>query len=171
MKVLSVILIGLICMVAYADSRADSHADCRQSNEGMDSMEVQQISLLNGRGKRFSITAHIADDAAERAAGYQHICPTVIEQTFILFAYQKPIAGKFHMNNVKAPLDIAFFDQKGVLISVQTMLTYDTSGDISSPLYHPNQPFQFALEARAGFLSENNFTEGLSRLMLYSIYD
>ena len=143
-------------------------ADCHTSNRGMDTMEVREIQLLDAGGKLHVVEAHIADDGAERGFGYQHICKRVIDRTAILFVYDSPTQGRFHMSNVKAPLDIGFFDPSGLLINQQLMTPY---AEGESTLYYPGQEFQFALEARRGYFAEHNLVVGKTRLVRQSIYD
>ena len=126
-------------------------------------MESARIVLLNAQRQRVELDSLIADDALERASGYQHICPEVIARTSILFRYAAPGAGRFHMRNVKAPLDIGFFDEGGVLIQSMVMRPY---GDGDEILYGPMRTFQYALEARAGFFREKGLSAGASRLLL-----
>ena len=137
-------------------------ADCQVSNQGMDTMAVQELRLLDGQGRLHTVEAHIADDQVERAFGYQHICGHVIDRTAILFVYGAPAAARFHMRNVKAPLDIGFFDGGGALLEVQRMRPW--RGD-DGALYSPGRPFQFALEARAGYFQEHGLTAGRTRLL------
>lgn len=122
-------------------------------------MHTQALTLINDLGIPVQLTVAVADDDFERASGFQHICPEVIDKVRILFRYHTPIAGKFHMNNVHAPLDIAFFDARGRLITTLLMAVYN---DSSQPLYGPDQAFQYALEAPAGWLQDNGLTSNRS---------
>ena len=131
-------------------------------------MHTEQVSLLNDRGKIVTFQSHVADDDSERAAGYQYICVDIIDASTILFVFPKPILTRFHMQNVEAPLDIGFFDDRGKLFSVLLMQPGDNG---SSALYGPSQPFQYALEARQGFFAEQNLSAGKSRLLIGRLYD
>ncbi len=153
---------SVIPMSASADS------GCKNLNSGMEAMHQEEISILTGKGKIIRINSYIADNNEERASGYQHICNSVIDETTILFVYTKVVAAQFHMRNVKGALDIGFFDNNGVLIKSMLMDTYD---DGNSRLYHPGKPFRFALEAKPGFFSSHNFTDGNTRLLINSLYD
>ncbi len=139
---------------------------CAESNRGMERMESARISLLNERRERVEFETLIADDALERASGYQHICPWVIARTSILFRYPAPSGGRFHMRNVKAPLAIGFFDEDGVLIQSMIMQPY---GDGDETLYAPMRKFQYALEARPGFFAEKGLSAGASRLLIEAL--
>lgn len=146
----------------YADS------DCKERNQGMATMHLEEISLLDGKGRIVKIDSFIADNEVERASGYQFICPDIVDNTTILFVYPQSVSARFHMRNVRSPLDIGFFDQQGILIESMLMDTYD---DGNSRLYHPSQPFQYALEARPGYFVSNNFKDGITRLVVGSLYD
>lgn len=137
--------------------------DCAPSNRGMAHMEVARIALLNDQHQKIEFAAFIADDSMERADGYQYICPAIIARTTILFRYSAPSAGRFHMHNVKAPLDIGFFDAEGVLIQSMLMRPYQDGKEI---LYGPMQKFQYALEARQGFFTEKKLSAGISKLLI-----
>ncbi len=166
MSVRSVIYVVLcvVAMFALALGRLGwAQQGCSSSNLGMDRMEVSRISLLDDRRQRIEIVSFIADDSVERANGYQHICPEVIARTTILFRYDAPSAARFHMHNVKAPLDIGFFDEDGLLIQYMVMHPY---GDGDEKLYGPMLPFQYALEARVGFFREKGLSAGAARLLL-----
>jgi len=167
-------LLGAVIAVIYATSfwfvkpAVAAEAGCQPSNRGMDNMEIREIKLLDARGKLHTMETHIADDGTERAYGYQYICEQVIDRTAILFVYRAPTNGKFHMSNVKAPLDIGFFDASGLLVNQQLMLPYV---DGESTLYSPGQAFKYALEARQGYFAEHNLVAGKTRLIRQSVYE
>ena len=163
--VIAVVSATTFCFVALAVA---AEAECQSSNRGMDNMEIREIKLLDARGQLHTINTHIADDGTERAYGYQYICEQVIDRTAILFVYRAPTNGKFHMSNVKAPLDIGFFDASGLLINQQLMLPY---ADGESTLYSPGRAFKYALEARQGYFAEHNLVEGKTRLIRQSVYE
>ena len=170
-KVIVVAIAVLSAAVIWLVDRPRVEADaagCQASNRGMDAMEMREIQLLDAGGKLHVVEAHIADDGTERAFGYQYICKQIIDRTAILFVYRAPIRGRFHMSNVKAPLDIGFFDASGLLIDQQLMRPY---ADGESTLYSPDQDFQFALEARQGYFTEHNLVVGKTRLVRQSVHD
>lgn len=124
--------------------------ECAHSTTALESMQQQEITLINDRGDELLLSSLIADSDLERAGGFQHVCPYVIERSLILFVYNAEIGGRFHMRNVHAPLDIAFFDGAGKLIHTESMQVYNA---LSEPLYGSDRPFQFALEAKQGFFN------------------
>ena len=159
-------LFWVFCFFASVFVYADS--GCTNLTSGMATMHQEEVSIINGQGKIVRFKSYIADDNKERASGYQHICQAIINKTTILFVYSKSVSARFHMRNVKGALDIGFFDDKGVLIKSLRMDTYD---DGNSRLYYPGKPFRFALEAKPGFFSAGNFSDGKTRLLIHSLYD
>ncbi len=155
----------MLAMMLWGTATA---ASCQDANPGMAVMQVGTISLRDDAGKIIDITAHIADDDMERSQGYQHICPEIIDKTTMLFVYARPVDGRFHMRNVKAALDIGFFDEKGRLVRVLAM---DTYADGNHRLYHPGRPFQYALEARVGFFKHHHLSANRAWLVLHSVHD
>ncbi len=153
---LSVVLTALLASAAYS-------ADCRLSTRGWDQMHLTSIYLIHDDGRKTALRVRVADDRVERAAGYQHICPEIIELSAILFRYKQPGNRSFHMFNVHAALDIGFFDADGRLDQVIHMQP-QTPGDPSAETYAPSNSFQFALETRAGFFSDNGLEAGATTL-------
>ncbi len=162
------ITIGITAILLFFINGLETSAQCQDSIERLSKMHVEEISLLNDSGKIIKLESHIANDNRERADGYQHICEEVINKTNILFVYSQPVGGRFHMQNVRVPLDIGFFDGAGKLIRTMVMDTYD---DGNKRLYHPGQQFQYALEARVGFFNEHKLSEGKARLVVQSVND
>lgn len=160
--------IGAAGILSFFSNRSETPSQCEDSMARLAKMHVEEISLLNDSGKIIKFESYIADDGGERAAGYQHICEEVINETTILFVYSQPVKSQFHMQNVKAPLDIGFFDGAGRLIRSMVMDTYD---DGNTRLYGPSEQFQYALEAPVGFFKAHKLSEGGARLVVHSVGD
>ncbi len=140
--------------------------ECQTMNDGMKSMHQEGLTLFDDHGNAKHVQSLIADDQFEQVYGFQHVCPSVINDTKILFVYPEPTLASFHMSNVKAPLDIGFFDEHGLLFNVLRMDVYE---DDERHLYSPNKPFQFALESPVGFFEESMLSPGKSRLIVNSL--
>jgi len=154
---------GILIPLVFLWVTTGHAAECVSATAGLASMESETITLQADDDRRVDLMALVADDGYERASGFQHICPEVIETVLILFRYPAETAGRFHMQNVHAPLDIAFFDSQGRVVSVQRMETYTES---AQPLYGPDTAFRYALEARAGFFAELGLSESGGRLIV-----
>ena len=137
-------------------------SNCVEMTREIRGMHTERILLLGAQDTQVVLDVRVADDGSERAAGFQHVCPDTIDTMLILFRYPSEVGGRFHMQNVHAPLDIAFFDAAGMAISIQRMETYNKD---SRPLYGPDALFQYALEAPAGLFDRLRFREGSLRLV------
>ena len=112
-------------------------------------------------GGRTALEVLVADDPAERAAGFQHICPHRVADTAILFRFPNDSRTPFHMRNVQARLDIAFLDGAGMVVDLLRMEPYAESPVFrEQPLYRSKAPFRFALETAAGRMRELGITVG-----------
>lgn len=133
--------------------------DCKLSTRHWASMHRAVISLHNASGEETKLSVKIADEPGERAAGYQHICPQIIDQSAILFVYPSPQIRSFHMNNVHAELDIGFFDSDGLLLMVTRMKPPLEEGS-SSNIYSPGRDIKYALETKAGYFADHRLQPG-----------
>jgi uncharacterized protein len=134
-------------------------ADCRQTTGAMDDMAEAKLVLAGPGERSVRLTVLVADDHRKRAAGFQHICPETIERTAIYFEFERLRRPNFHMNNVKAALDIAFIDAGGVIADIQRMEPY-VLGARHHQTYSPPGEVAAALEVRAGYFAEQGITEG-----------
>lgn len=121
-------------------------------------MELAKIAIINDLSERVELEVRVADEPAEQLAGFQRIGKRVIARSAILFVFPRPIRGKFHMRNVVAPLDIAFFDADGRVLAVMRM-------EPGPELYGPDEPFKYALETAAGRLERLHISPRSSRLL------
>ena len=123
-------------------------------------MEVRQAQLVGPDARRIDLQVHIADEGNERSAGFQKICPEVVDHTAILFLFRHSHIPSFHMNNVYMPLDIAFIDATGIIRDIQTMSPYVIGKQNQQRLWSPPAPVRAALEVKAGLFNELGVTPG-----------
>jgi uncharacterized membrane protein (UPF0127 family) len=148
---------GLLASLVLVVSNAV--ADCQPETPELKSMETEELVLNGPENRSMTMAVRVADDYRERGAGFQHICPATIDSTAIYFVFERPRRPSFHMQNVKAPLDIAFIDDGGTIVDIQRMEPY-VLGSKQQPLYGPPGLVTAALETRAGFFKEQRITEG-----------
>jgi len=134
-------------------------ADCVDATGALRGMARGEVVLHGPAGEAVKLEARVADEARERSAGFQHICPDVVARTAIYFEFARPRRPSFHMHNVKAPLDIAFIDGGGAVVDIQRMEPY-VAGAARQVYYSPPTPVAAALEARAGFFAEHGIHAG-----------
>lgn len=134
-------------------------ADCRRTTDTLEAMAEAELVMAGPGQRSVRLAVRVADDHRERAAGFQHICPETIDSTAIYFEFDRPRRPSFHMRNVKAPLDIAFIDAGGVIVSIQRMEPY-VLGAQQHRTWGPAGEVAAALEARAGYFADARITEG-----------
>jgi uncharacterized membrane protein (UPF0127 family) len=111
--------------------------------------QVSVVIQRDGAPKQ-AINARLAKTATARAAGFQQVCPRQIKTMAILFVFDGPFGGVFHMRNVLGRLDILFADKAGIILDAQTMEVY--SKENVRTVYSPGRGFHYALEIAAGRL-------------------
>lgn len=141
----------------------DAAADCQRTTSALDAMAEAELVMAGPGQRAVRLAVRVADDQRERAAGFQHICPETIDSTAIYFEFGRPRQPNFHMRNVKAPLDIAFIDAAGVIVSIQRMEPY-VLGAQQHRTWGPGVAVAAALEARAGYFADARITEGEWRI-------
>jgi len=112
---------------------------------GWTAMGNASITIESADGPR-DIEVRIADDSAERAAGYQWICESDAVDTAVLFVFPKTFFSAFHMRNVFVPLDIYFFDELGQQVGAMLMSAEPPGQGIRPKYYSPKAAFRYALE-------------------------
>lgn len=157
-------------VIAMNAAHAAAATSCVSATDGWTSMQEKKILLINDRGKKILLLARIADDPPELAAGYQFICPDVISNSAILFDFGRQFTSRFHMRDVFAPLDIAFFNQSGKLVNVVYMTAEPPGFSGRRKLYAATAPYRYALETPAGYLADHHLTGTRIRLVPESVH-
>lgn len=149
----------LLMLVGLLAAPAGAEVECSRWREVFGTMPPRTQRVESG-GRIVTVTVKLADTDERRAAGFQ--CATVeeIRDTFILFDFGREVLTQFHMQNVPAPLDIAFAKGDGRIFSILRMNPSPTA------LYGPLGAFRFALEARAGFFASRGIRAGTARLLV-----
>jgi uncharacterized membrane protein (UPF0127 family) len=148
----------LVCLVAAAATAVAEAPECSRWRAAFSRMSSTMLTIETG-ARTLQLAAKLAGDDEQKAAGFQCASRHEIEQTNILFDFGTEITTAFHMQNVVAPLDIAFAKADGRIFSVQTMTPSPTM------LYRPLGSFRYALETRAGFFEANGIRAGAARLL------
>jgi len=139
-------------------------SDCVPTTAQLDAMATATVVAARPGLPNVSIAVKVADEAQERAAGFQHICPDSPHRSAIWFSFPRLTQTSFHMLNVHEPLDIAFMDETGLILEIRRMEPY-TSFWNQGRLYGARAPFRYALETPAGWLSDLEIEPG-TRLTL-----
>ena len=162
------IALALALLIGGGITLEQQYAALHRTTPDFDRMQVKPVALIDDLGQQVSFDMRIADDVAEQEAGFQYIGRAVLEQTLILFAFSSEFQARFHMRHVVAPLDIAFVKADGSIIDIETMVPDPTTAGPYQHLYGPDQPFQYAIEAREGFFKEHHISVGKAKLIVGS---
>ena len=145
----------LIFIVPACATYVLADESCELATPQWSKMDIQSVRLIRNDGEVIRLRSRIADSARERSAGFQHICPQIIQLSSILFVYEQPTNARFHMFNVHDSLDIGFFDHDRKLITVLRMTPQDINSQSSVTYGIGSVKFMFALEARANFFDDH----------------
>lgn len=152
---------NILALLFFAILSTAANAECQMTNEDLDSMAPISITLSKLNGDELVIEGLLANNSRTRAAGFQYVCSERVASTAILFEFQRPTKPSFHMNNVQAPLDIAFINKRGRVDSFHQMKTYPLMA-VSKPTYSSKGTIIAALEVREGFFADNNIDPNAS---------
>lgn len=172
-KIIELCLIPILLVVVIAAAgmvHSSTASSCVSATDGWSSMQEKTIYLSDDHGDTILLPVRVADEPAELAAGYQYICPEVVRQTAILFDFGRPFTSRFHMKNVFAPLDIAFFDPSGRLVKVVHMSAEPPGFSGKRKFYSAGAPYQYALETPGGYLADKLLSSNHLRLDPKSVH-
>ncbi|KAF0805304.1 hypothetical protein A6D6_02397 [Alcanivorax xiamenensis] len=78
------------------------------------------------------------------------------------FRYERPqpMANGFWMFNTRIPLDIAFLNPRGEILTIRTMAPCAHRESFACPVYRSDAPYASALEVNAGFFQRHGVAPG-----------
>jgi uncharacterized membrane protein (UPF0127 family) len=144
-----------------AAATAAQNPECPRWRAAFASMPIQMVSVQAGP-RSIALRVKSADTGERQAGGFQCATPEEIKRHLILFDFGREIVTQFHMQNVPAPLDIAFAKEDGRIFAILRMEPSATE------LYGPLGSFRYAVEAHAGFFASQGIRQGEARLVLPS---
>lgn len=122
---------------------------------------TSDIAVLNTpQGRQLAVTVEVVDDPAERAQGlmWRKDLP---ENHGMLFVYETPQPVSFWMKNTLIPLDILFFDERGVLRHVHPQARpHDLTSIPGAAPGDPDPKRLFVLEIGGGEAARAGLTPG-----------
>lgn len=151
-------LLLVTAVLASRGTLAQADPECPRWRAAFASMPVRMMTIKTG-AKMLGVRVRVADTGERHGAGFQCATPDEIQKNQILFDFGDEIVTQFHMNNVAAPLDIAFAKADGRIFAIVRMEPSPTK------LYGPMGPFRYALEARAGFFESQGVRQGEAKLL------
>ncbi len=121
--------------------------------------QMEQADITIGDQK---FAALLAKTDNERTLGYMEIEAERLESLpdgrhpgmLFVFTSDREASYGFWMRRVPVPLDIAFVDSERTIITIKTMAPFDDRTT------HPDAPYRYAMEVRAGLFKDLGIEEG-----------
>ena len=162
-KVIIVLAIILIVTAGYytMSVRSDSRVTRAFGN-----MPVGTVEIANDLGEVVTLSVHIAETNDARQSGFRGVGTQVISDSAILYRYLRNTTVSHNTEKVRAPLDMAFFDENGEILNV-VRAEADSSTRHSAGA---RVQYRYILASGAGYLERNNISvEGGARLLVDTI--
>ncbi len=160
------ILVGLCFVVVSGIVGQGVRADCSNDASFWAAMNEVWVEFSAENEKSLIIAAWMAKSPEQRARGFQGVCPSLVIERSILFAFPESVHANFHMTGVTVPLDIAFIGVSKEVIDIQRMTHQEGNQPIR--YYRPNIAFRFALETVAGRLDQLRRNPGMWHMRISS---
>ncbi|WP_354443583.1 DUF192 domain-containing protein [Marinobacter sp. MBR-99] len=112
-------------------------------------------------GHKHAVVLEVASKNKQRQRGLMERT-TLAEDAGMLFTYQterSPSHG-FWMYQTLIPLDIAYLDKEGVIVSIHSMTPCPSSKGRNCPTYPSGEPFWNAVEMNKGYFAARNISPG-----------
>lgn len=126
----------------------DSGAAADSARRGGDTVRTTTLRVGG-----HAVRAEVADREAQRRRGLMGR-DSLPEDHGMLFVYPEQRTLSFWMRNTRIPLDIAFVDQRGAIVDIQTMEPQ------SEEMHRSREPAMYALEMTAGWFEEHGVEVG-----------
>jgi len=117
---------------------------------------LPQGTLYMGQAEQLSLNVEIAETAGAQTRGLMNV-GQIPEDYGMVFAWQDPGRHPFHMRDTLIPLDIAWWDEDGRIVDIQTMTPCRAD---PCETYHPASEHVAAVEVRAGLLGSSGIEVG-----------
>ncbi|MBI4612529.1 MAG: DUF192 domain-containing protein [Planctomycetes bacterium] len=125
-----------------------------------------ELRLERASGERpVHLTLGLAATPRSRATGAMFL-PGLSDGSGILFVYPRPDRMKFWTKNTFFAVDVAFLDDEGRILQVETLAAPEPgTADSKLPSTVPDEFIRYVLEVRGGYLAEKGVSAG-DRLLL-----
>ncbi|MCG2716579.1 MAG: DUF192 domain-containing protein [Candidatus Marinimicrobia bacterium] len=146
------ISIMLACGKPVENQASQESASSKENSER--EMNVAKDGLITIKVSGIPVRVELAETPDEQKQGLmfrEHLPEN--QGMFFVYPYEQTLI--FWMRNTHIPLDIAFIDRKGVIVSIQSMEPLNEEKHYVSPV-----PAQYALEMNRGWFQRNGINVG-----------
>jgi uncharacterized membrane protein (UPF0127 family) len=113
-----------------------------------------------------NLLVEVARTSAQKTQGLMER-PFLADSAGMLFVYNEdqPADAGFWMFRTRIPLDIAFADSAGTVVSIRSMEPCSARLAAGCPTYAPGAEYRYALEVNAGYFAKRGIARG-SRVLV-----
>lgn len=161
----------MLTRLVSAISAAAILASCEsETSEAVDygsviAFESTRLRIVTG-SDTVSVHVEVARTSAQKSQGLMER-QSMPDSAGMLFVYNEnqPADAGFWMYRTRIPLDIAFADSNGVIVSIRQMEPCTARLAAGCPTYAPGAEYRYALEVNRGFFERRRIRPG-SRILL-----
>lgn len=130
--------------------------------------DTARVSVIGG-GDTSRLLVEVARTSEQRGFGLM-VRPELDPGSGMIFLYDsiQPDSAGFWMWRTRMPLDIAYMDSTGQIVSIRQMAPCESPYASDCPEYNPGVPYRSALEVNRGWFEEQGFGVG-DRVVVDSI--
>ena len=153
--------IAMAVLVAACESGTSEAADYGT----VVAFDSTRLKIVTG-SDTVSLFVEVARSAAQKTQGLMER-QSLPDSMGMLFVYDdvQPADAGFWMYRTRIPLDIAFADSAGTIVSIRAMEPCAARLAAGCPTYAPGAEYRYALEVNAGFFARHRVQQG-SRLLV-----
>jgi uncharacterized protein len=151
------IIVALALLVSACD-RAENEPDPAYAQLG--NFDTAAIHIITGKDT-LPLTVEVASTPEQHQLGLMERT-TLPETQGMIFVYETPqdTLGGFWMYRTRIPLDIAFIDPAGSIVTIHTMQPCISPNPQLCASYRPTAPYLHVLEVNAGYFGRHGVEVG-----------
>lgn len=119
-------------------------------------LPLGDLEIQRDGSRLVRLQVEIAEKPRKRATGLMGV-RSLGELQGMVFLGPAPSRGPFHMKDVLIPLDIAFWDERGVIVEILHM---EPCRSDPCPLYSPSREYLGAVETNLGLMESKGVRVG-----------
>lgn len=105
------------------------------------------------------IHVEIADNPTKRDTGLMYR-DSLAEDRGMIHAFPRVEIQSFYMKNNRFPIDIAYIDDDGEIVTIHTMAVEETKQDVLYKRYRSDRPVPYGLQMTGGWFAKNGVKVG-----------
>jgi len=150
------VLVFLIASVYYSDDRVPG---------SLKETPLAEIQLVDHQGELLDLEVRFMENPSSRHSNVLRGAGiNTVQNTILYYSYDRNRTWRHSMNGIRAPLDMAFFDEEGTLITV--ISTETGKGEYAPGEFRARIPYKYILMTRKGFFEENSIFEDEEQIKL-----